>query len=124
MLTKLKAIANGKLHLSTEYCINNTIPEMMANHRDATNHSYVVESRPLPNEMIVKAYDQNTSRHTQLQPVNNIINNTGYGGYVVKSSRAAETSSTKVKARDHIHLMEGNAKRRNPPTYQSFVCRN
>ena len=45
----MKASANGKFHSSTEYCINSTIPEMMANHRDATNHSYVAESGPLPN---------------------------------------------------------------------------
>ena len=63
----MKSTANGKLHSSTEYCINHTIPEMMANFRDATNHSYVAEDGPLPNDMIVKAYTRQSSRFNQLQ---------------------------------------------------------
>ena len=117
----MKSTANGKLHSSTEYCVNNTIPEMMANFRDATNHSYVAEDGPLPNDMIVKAYMRESSRFNQLQKVNDVINNTGYGGYVVKPSRSAENSLTKVMGNNYIHLMEGNARRRNLPTYQSFL---
>ena len=119
----MKQTSDGKLHSSMEYCVKTTIPSMMTNFRESTNHSYVAEKGPLPTEMIVKAYQRSSLKRCQLQKVNEVVNGTLYYGYVVKSSRAAEPSITKVMAKDFLHLMEGNEARRNPPSFESFFSK-
>ena len=85
---------------------------------------YVAEKGPLPTEMIVKAYQRFSLKICQLQKVNEIVNGTLYYGYVVKSSRAAEPSITKVMSKDFLYLMEGNEARRNPGNQAMAVNAN